>query len=260
MKYPGMEVELKLEQEADGVDRRSQDGNVTALPREMTVNTATVEDKTAGGVLTYGFWKGVFDRLVALSAMVVLSPLMALIALGIRLDSPGKALFSQERVGKNRRHFVAYKFRTMHENNDDNIYKDYLRRYILENAPYQIDENGQAIHKLANDPRVTRLGSLLRKTNLDELPQLINVIKGEMSLIGPRPEVPFALEMYQEHHWKRFSVLPGITGLWQVSGRKHLSFEDMIRLDTDYIKGQSLILDIKILLLTIRTVLSKDGS
>jgi lipopolysaccharide/colanic/teichoic acid biosynthesis glycosyltransferase len=148
----------------------------------------------------------------------------------------------------------------MQDNNNDDIYKEYLRRYILENAPYHIDESGQEIHKITDDPRITRVGCLLRKTNLDELPQLFNVLKGEMSIIGPRPEVPFALQMYEERHLERFRVMPGITGLWQVSGRKHLSFEDMIRLDIDYIMRQSLILDIKIILLTIRTVLSKDGS
>jgi lipopolysaccharide/colanic/teichoic acid biosynthesis glycosyltransferase len=261
VKYPKTDIEPGLKTESNSIDEGSQDRNYAASPEEIAVKTTMDKDKKrAGGILTYRFWKGVFDRLTALSLIVLLSPLLALITVVIRLDSPGSALFRQERVGKNGRRFVAYKFRTMYENNSDHIYREYICRYILENTPYQIDENGQAIHKIANDPRVTRFGNVLRRTNLDELPQFFNVLKGEMSLIGPRPEVPFALEMYQEDHWKRFGVTPGITGLWQVSGRKHLSFEDMIRLDTEYISGQSPILDIKILLLTIRAMLGRDGS
>ena len=193
-------------------------------------------------------------------AIVVLAPLLALIALGVRLDSPGSPLFRQERVGRDGRRFTMYKFRTMYVNHDDTNYKAFIRKYVLENASSRVDENGQDIYRLVDDPRVTRFGRLLRKTNLDELPQLFNVLKGEMSFVGPRPDIPFAVELYKEHHWKRFSVAPGITGLWQVSGRKKMSFEDMVRLDVDYINRQSLLLDAKILVLTVRTILSGDGS
>jgi lipopolysaccharide/colanic/teichoic acid biosynthesis glycosyltransferase len=122
-----------------------------------------------------------------------------------------------------------------------------------------VDENGQSIYK-ADGMSVTRFGTLLRKTNLDELPQLFNILKGEMSFIGPRPDIPFAVRMYKDWHRERLRVKPGITGLWQVSGRKSLSFEDMVRLDIDYINRQSALLDAKIALLTVRTSLSQDGS
>jgi len=225
------------------------------------ISSATPGNKVGVRCLsTYQWWKGAFDRLLAVVLLVILSPLLAAIAIGIRLDSSGSSIFHRDQIGKNGRCFTAYKFRTMYANNDDREYKAYLVKYILENAPYRIDQNGHAVYKVVDDPRVTRFGTLLRKTNLDELPQLINMLKGEMSFIGPRPDVPFAVAMYKDWHWKRLGIKPGITGLWQVSGRKGLSFEDMVRLDIDYIKKQSLVLDTKILLQTIGTILSKDGS
>ncbi len=212
------------------------------------------------GLFMYPWWKGIFDRLLALLAVVISFPLLVLIAIGIRLDSPGSAILRQERVGRDRRKFAAYKFRTMHVNNDDSEYREYLRRYILENAPYRLDGQGRGVYKVVDDPRVTRFGALLRKTNLDELPQVLNVLRGEMSFVGPRPDIPFAVEMYGDWHRKRLCVTPGITGLWQVCGRKNLSFNDMVRFDIDYIDRQSPLLDAKILLLTIGTVLRRDGS
>jgi lipopolysaccharide/colanic/teichoic acid biosynthesis glycosyltransferase len=197
---------------------------------------------------------------LALLAIVISSPLLALIAVGISLDSPGSPLFRQERVGKDGHKFILYKFRSMYINHDDGKYREFLRKYVSENISSRLDENGQDTYELINDPRVTRVGALLRKTNLDELPQLINVLKGEMSFVGPRPDIPFTVEMYKDNHWKRFSVTPGITGLWQVSRRKNTSFEDMVCLDLDYIERQSLLLDAKIVLLTVRTVLTGDGS
>jgi len=116
------------------------------------------------------------------------------------------------------------------------------------------------VYKVVDDPRVTRFGNLLRKTNLDELPQLFNVLKGEMSFVGPRPDIPFAVAMYRDWHRERLGIKPGITGLWQVCGRKGLSFEDMVRLDIEYIKRQSIFLDARILILTLGTILKRDGS
>ena len=208
----------------------------------------------------YRFWKGVFDRVLALLAIVVLSPLLVFIAVVIKLDTPGSSLYRRNQVGENGRRFTAYKFRTMFMNSDNKIYHSYLVRYIKENAPFKIDENQQPVYKVVDDPRITRFGALLRKTNLDELPQLINVLKGEMSLVGPRPDVPFAVAMYQNWHWKRLSVKPGITGLWQVQGRKHLSFKHMVRLDLVYVRRQSLLLDAIILLRTVGTIIRRDGS
>jgi lipopolysaccharide/colanic/teichoic acid biosynthesis glycosyltransferase len=147
----------------------------------------------------------------------------------------------------------------MYTNGDDRKYRAYLRKYILENAPYRVDNNGRRIYKV-DDSHVTRFGGWLRKTNLDELPQLFNVLKGEMSFIGPRPDIFYALGMYKDWHLKRLDATPGITGLWQVYGRKGLSFEDMVRLDITYIEKQSPLLDAKILLSTIGTILRMDGS
>lgn len=208
----------------------------------------------------YQWYKGIFDRLLAVVLLVILSPLLAAIAIGIRLDSPGSSIFCRDQVGKNGHIFTAYKFRTMRVDNDDSEYKAYLVKYVLENAPYRIDQNGHAVYKVVDDPRVTRFGTLLRKTNLDELPQLINMLKGEMTFIGPRPDVPFSVAMYKDWHRERLGIKPGITGLWQVSGRKGLSFEDMVRIDIEYINKQSLVLDTKILLQTIGTILNGDGS
>jgi lipopolysaccharide/colanic/teichoic acid biosynthesis glycosyltransferase len=208
----------------------------------------------------YQWCKVLFDRVLAFLAIVISSPLLAVIAIGIRLDSPGGAIYRREQVGENGKIFTAYKFRTMYANSDDQEYKRYLVKYILENAPYKIDQNGRGVYKVVDDRRVTRFGNLLRRTNLDELPQLFNVLKGEMSWVGPRPDIPFAVEMYKDWHHKRLCVKPGITGLWQVCGRKRLSFEGMVRLDIEYIKKQSLLLDAKILLLTVGTVLGRDGS
>jgi lipopolysaccharide/colanic/teichoic acid biosynthesis glycosyltransferase len=209
---------------------------------------------------TYKSWKPVLDVVFAFVVLVVISPLLLLIAIIIKLDSPGRVLYRREQVGQNGRKFIAYKFRSMYENNNDGEYKKYLVKYILENSPYKVEEDGREIYKVVNDPRVTRFGALLRKNNLEELPQFFNVLKGEMSVIGPRPDIPFAVNMYQDWHRQRLLVKPGISGLWQVSGRKCLSFEDMVRMDIEYINKQSLFLDIKISLLTIATVLSGDGS
>jgi lipopolysaccharide/colanic/teichoic acid biosynthesis glycosyltransferase len=253
--FPRTGLEERQQLKSSGTGERYRVGDTT--PEEIArwrVRTGV------GRLLTYQWWKGVFDRLLALLAIVIASPIMVMVALGIRLDSPGGPIFRQERVGKDGRRFTACKFRTMHINNDDREYRVYLQKYIIENAPYLVDQQGQGVYKVVGDPRVTKLGAWLRKTNLDELPQLFNVLRGEMSFVGPRPEVPFALEMYSDWHRKRLSATPGITGLWQVYGRKRLSFDDMVRLDIDYIQRQSLLLDAKILLLTIRTVLTRDGS
>ncbi len=210
-------------------------------------------------LFTYSSWKNVADRLVAFLCIIISSPLLALIALTIKLDLRESPIFTQERVGKDSCQFVAYKFRTMHTNSNDEKYKEYIRKYVLENAPYRVDGNGQGIYKV-DDCRITRIGALLRRINLDELPQLFNVLKGDMSIIGPRPDIPFAVSMYKDWHRKRLSVKPGITGLWQVCGRKCIPFEGMVRLDIDYIKRQSLLLDTKIMFLTIGTILRSDGS
>lgn len=209
---------------------------------------------------TYVWWKGIFDYVFALLALVILCPLLAVIAIVVRIDSPGNPLFCQERVGKDGRRFVLYKFRSMYINNDDSKYKALARKFVQDNISLAPEENRQDIYELLQKGRVTRVGSLLRRTSLDELPQLINVLKGDMALVGPRPDIPFAVEVYKDHHKKRLGVKQGLTGPWQVSpGRRRLSFDDIVRLDVDYIKRQSLLLDAKILLLTIREMLKPNS-
>ena len=146
----------------------------------------------------------------------------------------------------------------MYEENDDSQFKTFLQKYVQEGISSRLDENGKDIYQLVRDPRVTKFGSLLRKTNLDELPQLINMLKGDMAFIGPRPDIPFTVDMYQPYHRGRLRVKPGITGLWQVSGRRSLSFEEMVNLDIKYIERQSPLIDAKIVLLTIREVFTRD--
>jgi lipopolysaccharide/colanic/teichoic acid biosynthesis glycosyltransferase len=210
-------------------------------------------------LLKYSFWKEIADRLMAIPIIIALSPFLALISIMIAIDSHGTPIFAQERVGKNGRRFVAYKFRTMPVEHDDRKYKEYIRQYVNEDSPYRVDENGNGIYKV-DDAKTTRFGSILRKTNLDELPQIYNVLKGDMSLIGPRPDIPYAVDLYKDWHRKRLDAKPGIIGLWQVSNRKNQSFEGMVRLDIDYIKKQSPLLDAKILLLAVSTIMRGDGS
>ena len=208
-------------------------------------------------LITYSWWKNMFDRLGALLALLILSPLLVAIAIIIRLDSKGNPIFSQERVGKNEQRYTLYKFRTMYKDHDDSKYQEYMQQYVQENSSSLMDENGEDKYELINDPRITRIGSLIRRSSLDELPQLINILKGDMSFVGPRPDIPFAVGFYKDHHRKRFQVKPGVTGLWQVfPDRRRITFEDMVQLDIDYIDRQSLFLDVKIVFLTAFEILS----
>jgi exopolysaccharide biosynthesis polyprenyl glycosylphosphotransferase len=194
------------------------------------------------------FIKRAFDLVGATLGLLLSLPLLGLIALGIKLDSPGPVIFSQERVGENGLVFRMYKFRTMIHNPGD-------ERAI----EYQLID-GEPVHKLYDDPRVTRFGRILRQLSLDELPQFINVIKGDMSLVGPRPELPILVSKYQPWQNKRFEVPQGLTGWWQVNGRAnkpmHLNTQD----DIYYIKNYSIWLDIQILLRTISAVIKRRGS
>jgi lipopolysaccharide/colanic/teichoic acid biosynthesis glycosyltransferase len=224
-----------------------------AMDGVETISTKNRE--TIRKLLSYPFWKDVIDRFIALAAALALSPFLVFISIAVALDSAGSPIFLQERVGRNGRRFVVYKFRTMYVNNNDSDFKRRAREAILENKHFD---------KFRADPRVTRVGAILRKTNLDELPQIFNVVKGEMALVGPRPEIPFTMEIYrgvnEERYRKRLLVKPGITGLWQVYGRGRVSFDDMVSFDIDYVKRQSPILDASILLRTIGTVFGRDGS
>lgn len=190
--------------------------------------------------------------------LLALSPLLMAIAAAIRLSSPGPALFRQVRVGHRLNPFVILKFRTMYQDNDDTVHRAYVRAMLTGEAAPADPERG--IYKLTHDPRVTRIGSLLRRTSLDELPQLINVLRGHMSLVGPRPVLPWEAELFEPRHRVRFAVKPGMTGLWQVSGRSVLTMQQALDLDVSYVRRRSMALDLVTLLRTIRVVLSSRGA
>jgi exopolysaccharide biosynthesis polyprenyl glycosylphosphotransferase len=204
--------------------------------------------------------KRAFDLAVALPLLVVLSPLFLLIALLIRLDSPGPALYRQERIGENGRPFTMFKFRSMYQDADPRVHEAYVTDLIRRNVSPQHENGGRAVLKQQQDPRVTRVGRVIRKTSLDELPQLFNVLRGEMSLVGPRPALAYEVAVYKDWHRRRLAALPGITGLWQIVGRNQVSFDDMVRLDIEYIEHQSLLYDIAILLRTPWAVLTGRGA
>ena len=195
---------------------------------------------------------------VALSAvlLVVLAPLFAAIALAIKLDSPGPAVFRQRRLGRELEPFTVHKFRTMeHEAAEDNH-----REFVTVLISGEIPEEQGSLYKMTDDTRVTRCGRILRRSSLDELPQLWNVLRGEMSLVGPRPPILYEVEQYPPHWFARFAVKPGVTGLWQVSGRSDVSLEEMVALDVEYIERRSLWLNLKIIVRTIPAVLSARGA
>jgi exopolysaccharide biosynthesis polyprenyl glycosylphosphotransferase len=205
--------------------------------------------------------KRAIDVTASITALTLLSPLFLAIAIAIKLTSKGPVLFQQERVGQYGKHFTFLKFRSMYVLNDSKIHRDYVKKFISgKETCKQGDGNGGA-YKLTRDPRITRVGHFLRRTSLDELPQFLNVLRGDMSLVGPRPPIPYETEIYDIWHRRRFlEVKPGITGLWQISGRSRLKFDEMVRLDIKYARDWSLWLDFKILLATPRAVLSCDGA
>ena len=205
--------------------------------------------------------KRTIDIMGSLFALVLLSPFLIVIAAVIMLTSKGPILFKQQRLGQYGVHFTFLKFRSMYFQSDPKIHRDYVRRLISAKEDHQQPDDSNGVYKIKDDPRVTRIGRFLRKTSLDELPQFFNVLKGEMSLVGPRPPIPYEVEAYDIWHRRRFlEVKPGITGLWQVEGRSRVKFDEMVRLDIKYAKTWSPWLDIKILLRTPRAVFRGVGA
>jgi lipopolysaccharide/colanic/teichoic acid biosynthesis glycosyltransferase len=196
--------------------------------------------------------------------LFVFSPLLAAIALAIKLGSEGQVIFEQERLGWFGTRFKCLKFRTMYTNSDSKIHRDYVQRLIAGDAAKENGSEAGAepiVYKITSDPRVTPIGKFLRKTSLDEFPQFWNVLRGDMSLVGPRPALAYEFELYDDWHRRRvFEMKPGITGLWQVSGRSSVCFDDMVRLDLRYSQRWSLWLDLKILLATPRAALKGNGA
>jgi lipopolysaccharide/colanic/teichoic acid biosynthesis glycosyltransferase len=217
----------------------------------MLLNSNHYKNRTGEAVVAIVVrprWKRILDVSLIVMAFPGLLPLMVLIGLLIRIVSAGPVLFKQERIGYLGKRFLCYKFRTMHVNSDTGIHQGHLERLMNSDAPMiKMDTKG--------DPRIIRFGRLLRSSGLDELPQLINVLRGEMSLVGPRPCVSYEYEKYLPWQRERFNTVPGLTGLWQVSGKNKTTFTEMIQLDIRYARTKTLMLDLKIIFMTIPTLL-----
>lgn len=241
----------------------------------VTTKPLQVADRQDTQALYFAL-KRVFDVVVVSLSLLFLLPLMLIIAILIKLDSPGAAIYRQERVTAKRRvrngvvvweemPFTIYKFRTMKADAKSTLHRQFIEAYIAGDEKRMAElqsaqKAAEAKYKLMDDPRVTRVGKFLRKTSLDELPQLWNVLLGDMSLVGPRPPIPYEVELYLYHHRERLKTVPGMTGLWQVKGRSATSFEEMVRLDVEYIQNQSLWLDLKIIFGTVTAVLAAKGA
>ena len=207
---------------------------------------------------SYQTTKRILEVILCLLAIPIVVPLGIVIAILIVLDSPGPVFFLQARVGKNGKVFKIIKFRTMHHNIDDSSHREYMKQYV--SGQMTNNNHSNKVFKPFSSSQVTALGRFLRKTSLDELPQLINVLRNEMSFVGPRPNVTWEVEAYSEWHAERLAVLPGITGLAQIRGRSQITFDEIVRHDLEYIENQSLELDFKILWWTVASVLFRAGA
>jgi lipopolysaccharide/colanic/teichoic acid biosynthesis glycosyltransferase len=216
--------------------------------------------RTENSLLFYDVSKRLIDLILGSMLLLAFLPLMLLIALLIKTTSRGPVLYRQTRIGRFGREFTFYKFRTMYHNCDEKMHRDYVLRLIKNRAEKKVSNN-RSYFKLVDDPRITPLGRILRKTSLDELPQLFNVLKGDMSLVGPRPPIPYEVEQYDVWQLRRvLDVKPGLTGLWQVSGRASTTFDEQVRLDLRYVANHSLWMDILILLRTFKAVCNMEGA
>jgi lipopolysaccharide/colanic/teichoic acid biosynthesis glycosyltransferase len=206
--------------------------------------------------------KRLLDITGSIALMTLLFPVFLAIAIAVKLTSKGPVLFRQTRLGQDGKKFTFLKFRSMYANNDSSIHEQYVKRFMAGEGNDSAHVNGnQNVYKLTADPRITPIGRFIRKTSLDELPQFWNVLRGEMSLVGPRPPVMYEYEGYSPWHRQRLAaVKPGITGLWQVDGRSRVKFDDMVRLDIRYARSRSFWLDLKILINTPRAVISGNGA
>jgi exopolysaccharide biosynthesis polyprenyl glycosylphosphotransferase len=202
------------------------------------------------------------DIIGSIIGILVFMPVMLITVLAIKVTSPGPVIFSQIRLGKHGAPFTFYKFRSMHVNMDNQLHRDYVHDFIKgRHEKINQGDANEPVYKIKSDPRITKVGKFIRKTSIDELPQFFNVLKGDMSLVGPRPPLPYEAEKYQAWHLRRIlDMKPGITGLWQVEGRSKTAWDDSVRLDIRYIKNWSLLFDLKILLRTFKEVLKCSGA
>ena len=206
------------------------------------------------GQRAYELGKRAVDVVLASGTLLVTSPLLLAVALIVRLTSRGPVLFRQTRVGQHGAHFQMLKFRTMRHGCDERAHREYVERLLA--GPTEAQDG---LYKLADDARITRAGRVLRRLSIDELPQLLNVLKGEMSLVGPRPALPFEVELFPEWASSRYGVQPGLTGLWQVSGRNRLTMTEGLKLDVEYVRRRGLRTDLVILLRTLPAVLDRGA-
>jgi len=205
----------------------------------------------------FSYGKRILDLIISFSSLIILLPFMAFISIAIVLSSPGSPIFIQERVGKKGKRFSMYKFRTMQNNYNSDADREFMQAYI--SGKMDEDTVDAEVYKPDNKSKITKFGKILRVTSLDELPQILNVLKGDMSLIGPRPNVPWEVEKYLDWHRERLGVLPGITGLAQVRGRSSLTFDDLVQHDIEYIENLSFKQDMHIMWLTVLMVLKGVG-
>lgn len=232
----------------------------------MATVQSTTRDKATGKITevrlirTYRS-KRVLDIVAALFGLIIAAPLTAVIAILIRISSPGPVLFRQMRVGRDGKEFLFYKFRSMRINNDDSQHREYIKLFIEgkedELARFQ---GKKKLYKMTCDDRITAIGKFLRRTSLDELPQLLNVLKGDMSMVGPRPHLGYEVDLYQDWHRRRLQGLPGITGWWQIHGRSKVSFDDSVKMDIWYLERQSLFFDIYIMCRTVTKAIVGRGA
>jgi lipopolysaccharide/colanic/teichoic acid biosynthesis glycosyltransferase len=215
-------------------------------PADLSSRPAGLSVPVAATGTGYRLAKRGLDVIASLLGLVVTSPILLGVGIAVRLESPGPILFSQVRLGLGGRPFRLLKFRTMHLTADERRHQEHIAELLRVGDPAA----GGTWTPIEADPRVTRIGGFLRRSHLDELPQLINVLRGEMSIVGPRPPIPYEVELYEPWHLRRLAVLPGLTGLWQVQGWGRLTFDEGVRLDVEYIDRRSLGLDVQIILRT----------
>jgi lipopolysaccharide/colanic/teichoic acid biosynthesis glycosyltransferase len=256
------------------ISSRPKRGNPHASGNNGSVKRIPATTETTNRQL-YFVAKRAIDISLSVLILIIISPLMLVLILVIKATSPGPAIFAQERVGVRRCRvngvvqyesclFDFYKFRTMYNNTSSECHRQFIKAYIANDIEAMAALQNHAAteksqYKMVGDPRITPIGRFLRKTSLDELPQLINVLKGDISLVGPRPAIPYEVGMYQPWHLRRFATQPGLTGLWQVKGRDCVGFDEMVKLDTEYIEKQSLLLDLSILVMTPVAVFKGKG-
>jgi lipopolysaccharide/colanic/teichoic acid biosynthesis glycosyltransferase len=232
----------------------------------MPTAQGTADNKKAGQVrevrvIRVYRSKRILDMVAACLGLVIAAPFAAVIGVLIKLSSPGPVLFRQMRVGRDGKQFMFYKFRSMRVGNDDSQHRQYIKLFI-EGKEEELKKlhGGKKVYKITCDDRVTPVGRFLRRTSLDELPQLLNVLKGEMSMVGPRPHLPYEVDLYQGWHRRRLEGIPGITGWWQIHGRSRVPFDEAVEMDIWYLERQSLILDIRIMCRTVTKAIVGRGA